>query len=84
MNREELIAAYTAPGRHYHNLAHIDDCLGALARVDGLSATIAKSYPRRSGGTMPSTTRPARTMKSSARNWPNSTSAKIFGRKSAA
>jgi predicted metal-dependent HD superfamily phosphohydrolase len=38
MNREELIAAYTAPGRHYHNLAHIEDCLGALARVDNLSA----------------------------------------------
>jgi predicted metal-dependent HD superfamily phosphohydrolase len=38
MNREQLIAAYTAPGRHYHNLAHIDDCLGALAHVDGLSA----------------------------------------------
>jgi predicted metal-dependent HD superfamily phosphohydrolase len=38
MNREELVAAYTAPGRHYHNLAHIEDCLGALARVDNLSA----------------------------------------------
>jgi predicted metal-dependent HD superfamily phosphohydrolase len=38
MNREQLIAAYTAPGRHYHNLTHIEDCLGALARVDGLSA----------------------------------------------
>ena len=38
MNRDELIAAYTAPGRHYHNLAHIEDCLGALADVDGLSA----------------------------------------------
>ena len=37
MNREELVAAYTAPGRHYHNLAHIEDCLGALARVDNLS-----------------------------------------------
>ena len=24
--------------RHYHNLAHIEDCLGALARVDNLSA----------------------------------------------
>jgi predicted metal-dependent HD superfamily phosphohydrolase len=34
MNREQLIAAYTAPGRHYHNLAHIEDCLDALARVD--------------------------------------------------
>ena len=38
MNREDLVAAYTAPGRHYHNLAHIEDCLGALARVDNLSA----------------------------------------------
>ena len=38
MNREELIAAYTAPGRHYHNRAHIEDCLAALARVDNLSA----------------------------------------------
>jgi predicted metal-dependent HD superfamily phosphohydrolase len=37
MTREELVAAYTAPGRHYHNLAHIEDCLGALARVDHLS-----------------------------------------------
>jgi predicted metal-dependent HD superfamily phosphohydrolase len=38
MNREQLAAAYAAPGRHYHNLAHIEDCLGALARVDNLSA----------------------------------------------
>ncbi|MCG2633227.1 phosphohydrolase [Bradyrhizobium sp. WYCCWR 13023] len=38
MNREQLAAAYAAPGRHYHNLAHIEDCLAALARVDGLSA----------------------------------------------
>ncbi|KRQ97608.1 hypothetical protein [Bradyrhizobium valentinum] len=38
MNREELIAAYAAPGRHYHNLTHIEDCLAALARVDNLSA----------------------------------------------
>jgi predicted metal-dependent HD superfamily phosphohydrolase len=37
MNREDLIAAYTAPGRHYHNLAHIEDCLAALARVQNLS-----------------------------------------------
>ena len=36
MTREELIAAYTAPGRHYHNLAHIEDCLAALARIDDL------------------------------------------------
>ncbi|WP_063689477.1 HD domain-containing protein [Bradyrhizobium stylosanthis] len=38
MNREDLAAAYTAPGRHYHNLAHIEDCLAALARLGGLSA----------------------------------------------
>ena len=38
MNRDQLVAAYTAPGRHYHNLTHIEDCLGALAAVDGLSA----------------------------------------------
>jgi predicted metal-dependent HD superfamily phosphohydrolase len=37
MNREELVAAYAAPGRHYHNLTHIEDCLAALAHVDGLS-----------------------------------------------
>jgi predicted metal-dependent HD superfamily phosphohydrolase len=33
MNHDELVAAYTAPGRHYHNLKHIEDCLGALAGV---------------------------------------------------
>ncbi|WFU15624.1 phosphohydrolase [Bradyrhizobium sp. CB3481] len=38
MTREDLIAAYTAPGRHYHNLAHIEDCLAALARIDDVSA----------------------------------------------
>ena len=37
MNREELVTAYTAPSRHYHNLTHIEDCLGALARVENLS-----------------------------------------------
>ena len=37
MDQDALIAAYTAPGRHYHNLAHIEDCLAALAHVDGLS-----------------------------------------------
>ena len=37
MNREALIAAYTAPGRHYHNLTHIEDSLAALARVENLS-----------------------------------------------
>jgi predicted metal-dependent HD superfamily phosphohydrolase len=38
MNRQELVAAYSAPGRHYHNLAHIEDCLAKLAHVEGLSA----------------------------------------------
>lgn len=38
MNREELVAAYKAPGRHYHNLAHVEDCLAALSQVDGLAA----------------------------------------------
>jgi predicted metal-dependent HD superfamily phosphohydrolase len=38
MNCDELIAAYTAPGHHYHNLKHIEDCLGMLAGVDRLSA----------------------------------------------
>ena len=37
MDQDALIAVYSAPGRHYHNLAHIQDCLTALARVDGLS-----------------------------------------------
>jgi predicted metal-dependent HD superfamily phosphohydrolase len=37
MNREELVAAYTVPGRHYHNLAHIEDCLAALAHIENLS-----------------------------------------------
>ena len=39
MTREDLIAAYAAPDRHYHNLAHVEDCLDQLARVDGLSPT---------------------------------------------
>jgi predicted metal-dependent HD superfamily phosphohydrolase len=38
MDREALVAAYSAPGRHYHNLTHIEDCLAALARMDSLSA----------------------------------------------
>jgi predicted metal-dependent HD superfamily phosphohydrolase len=38
MTRDDLIAAYAAPNRHYHNLAHIEDCLDKLARVDDLSA----------------------------------------------
>jgi predicted metal-dependent HD superfamily phosphohydrolase len=38
MTRDDLVAAYAAPNRHDHNLAHIEDCLDKLARVDGLSA----------------------------------------------
>jgi predicted metal-dependent HD superfamily phosphohydrolase len=38
MNRDALIAAYSAPGRHYHDLKHIEDCLAALAGVDNLSS----------------------------------------------
>ncbi|GLH75828.1 hypothetical protein SSBR45G_07360 [Bradyrhizobium sp. SSBR45G] len=38
MTRDDLIAAYTAAGRHYHNLGHIEDCLARLDRVAGLSA----------------------------------------------
>ena len=38
MTHDELIAAYTAPSRHYHNLSHVEDCLAALARVDNLYA----------------------------------------------
>ena len=37
MNREQLVAAYAAPDRHYHNLAHIEDSLAALACVENLS-----------------------------------------------
>ncbi|WP_027547925.1 phosphohydrolase [Bradyrhizobium sp. WSM2254] len=33
-----MAAAYAAPGRHYHNLSHIEDCLAALARLEGISA----------------------------------------------
>jgi len=38
MTRDDLIAAYAAPNRTYHNLAHIEDCLEKLARVSDLSA----------------------------------------------
>jgi predicted metal-dependent HD superfamily phosphohydrolase len=38
MTREELAATYAAPGRHYHNLAHIEDCLTALARGKSFAA----------------------------------------------
>ncbi|CCE00829.1 phosphohydrolase [Bradyrhizobium sp. STM 3809] len=37
MTRDELVAAYSAAGRHYHGLAHIEDCLARLDAVTGLS-----------------------------------------------
>src|ERR1700744_4870765 len=39
MTRDDLIAAYAAPNRHYHNLAHVEDCLDKLAGISSLSAT---------------------------------------------
>lgn len=38
MTKDEMIQAYSAPGRHYHNIGHIEDCLAALESVTGLSA----------------------------------------------
>jgi predicted metal-dependent HD superfamily phosphohydrolase len=45
--RAELVAAYTAPGRHYHGLHHIetllrlaDACAGAIADHDAVEAAI--------------------------------------------
>ena len=77
MNRDELVAAYTAPGRHYHNLTHIEDCLGALARVDNLLAAEREILVERSGCTMSFTTRPGWTTRSSAPGWLKRMSARI-------
>jgi predicted metal-dependent HD superfamily phosphohydrolase len=38
MTRDDLVAAYAAPNRHYHNLAHVEDCLDKLAGIADLSA----------------------------------------------
>ena len=38
MTRDALIQAYSASGRYYHDLTHIEDCLANLDRVAGLSA----------------------------------------------
>jgi predicted metal-dependent HD superfamily phosphohydrolase len=38
MNRDTLVAAYTGPGRHYHDIGHVEDCLAALAAVEDLDA----------------------------------------------
>jgi len=37
MTKDEMTQAYSAPGRHYHNISHIEDCLAALESVTGLS-----------------------------------------------
>ena len=39
MKHDDLVAAYLAPNRHYHNVRHIEDCLGLLAGVSDLSTT---------------------------------------------
>jgi predicted metal-dependent HD superfamily phosphohydrolase len=39
MTHDDLVAAYAAPNRYYHNLSHIEDCLGLLAGLDDLSTT---------------------------------------------
>jgi predicted metal-dependent HD superfamily phosphohydrolase len=38
MTTDDMAQTYSAPGRHYHNLRHIEDCLAALDGVAGLSA----------------------------------------------
>jgi len=37
MTRDDMVQAYSAEGRHYHNLRHIEDCLAMLDGVAGLS-----------------------------------------------
>jgi predicted metal-dependent HD superfamily phosphohydrolase len=32
MTHDDLIAAYSAEGRHYHDLRHVEDCLALLDR----------------------------------------------------
>jgi predicted metal-dependent HD superfamily phosphohydrolase len=36
MTEDDMIQAYSAAGRHYHNLQHITDCLAALDGLAGL------------------------------------------------
>jgi predicted metal-dependent HD superfamily phosphohydrolase len=38
MTRDDMIRAYAAPGRHYHDLRHIEDCLAQLDHIAGLDA----------------------------------------------
>lgn len=37
MTHDDLVEAYSAPGRHYHDLRHVQDCLRWLDRVADLS-----------------------------------------------
>jgi hypothetical protein len=61
VNHDALMAAYTAPGRHYHNLTHIEDCLGALAAWTISRRSSAKLSSAPFGGTMWFTTDPVPT-----------------------
>ena len=36
--KQELRAAYAEPHRHYHDIRHIEACLGELTALEGLSA----------------------------------------------
>ncbi|MGC2778011.1 MAG: phosphohydrolase [Bradyrhizobium sp.] len=38
MTYDDLVAVYSVPGRHYHDLRHVEDCLAWLDRVAGLGA----------------------------------------------
>lgn len=84
MNREELAAAYAAPGRHYHNLAHIEGCLVALAQVERLSASEREVLSEAIWWHDVSTIRSASITKSSALDWPNGMCAPISAARSAA
>jgi len=34
---EQVLRYYSSPGRHYHTIGHIEDCLQQLARIEGLN-----------------------------------------------
>jgi predicted metal-dependent HD superfamily phosphohydrolase len=34
---DELLRAYSSPGRYYHNLAHVEDCLSVFDRASSLA-----------------------------------------------
>lgn len=40
--RQLILACYTRPGRHYHNMAHVAHCLHELQALLGAPATAAK------------------------------------------